>query len=922
MSILQTSCYRLVSEWYKLAWSRVGGCLSWEHVLGDGVDQLALLFPALDLSRSKTISACLLVFCLGLVAGVLAYRQESLVKRRDLITETTKCALAFDANEVRALTGSRADLQSPVYARIKERLIRLRLSQPAARFLHIFRYDPASDRTVFLADSEPETSKEISLPGDIYQDAAQRPGLHSVLHDGKPVVVGPIRNSFGVFVSAYVAVGPSPGVEFISLDVRSSDWMWQLWLATLGWSLLGWLSFGLCLAVVTWNRQRFLREALIRKLYGAVEQSESATMIVSLQSRIEYVNAGLCRQTGYTREELTGRPWWDFSSDKKLPVEVAEIVARVKVGLSWEGQVSNTRKNGQYYPARAVVSPVRGAGGRVVGFIAVFTDISETQRKEQELREAKEQAEAGDHAKGRFLATMSHEVRTPLNGIVGFASLLMDTALTPEQREYVQTIRTSGEALIQLTGDILDFSRIESGRLQLDAAPCDLRANIEDALDIFANRAAENGVQLLHWVDYDVPAQLMVDGGRLRQVVINLVGNAVKFTATGEIEVTVRKLTGKSVSVAPFDDVSRGQLVAEFDDGGLTLEFAVRDTGIGIASENCTKLFQPFTQLDASNVRRFGGAGLGLAISRHLVRMMGGDIRVESELGVGSSFIFTVRARPADEAVIVGASQGRLYGRKIELAVKHLGLRKEIGHLLRQAGAKVLEHTIENLPEAGWDLAVVDCDASLMRKYETSEPDRDWRPERMFGLVAINLGDKERHSLRRHFRMLLNRPVHHRTLLDLLAQASEGLTSRSAIPPVFEEKGLSILVVEDDAVLQRLISSSLMTLGCHCQLAPNGLIGIETASAGVYDVILMDAHMPEMDGLTAVKQIRSGEAGAQNREIWIAAITADHRPEMREMALAAGVNDFLTKPLRLADFEAALQRFLDARKLVAKVARV
>ena len=862
-----------------------------------------------------------MVLCLGLAAGAWGYHEEWIVKRRDLIAETTKCALAFDAAELRDLTGTRADLGSPIYARIKERLMRLRLSQPTARFLYILRRDSVTGTVTFLADSEPETSKDLSFPGDAYKWAAQKPGLQAIFSIGEPALQGPAQDSSGPFVSTYSMIGAAPGEQVLGLDVEATEWSRHLWLVAFRSAALGWLFGGFLSVVVIWNRQRTSREALIRKLYGAVEQSESATMIVSLQSRIEYVNAGLCRQTGYTHEELHGRSWWDFRSEKKLPVEIAEIVARVRAGYSWEGQVTNLRKNGQTYPARAVVSPVRGAGGKVVGFIAVFTDISESQRTEQELREAKEQAETADHAKGRFLATMSHEVRTPLNGIVGFTSLLLDTPLTPEQREYVQTIRTSGEALVQLTGDILDFSRIESGRLQLDTTPCDLRANLEDVLDVFASRAADNGVQLLHWVDHDVPAQLMVDGGRLRQVMINLVGNAVKFTATGEIEISVRKLTGKSVSVAPFDDATQGQLVAEFDDGGLTFEFAVRDTGVGIAHGDCGKLFQPFTQLDASNVRRYGGAGLGLAISRHLVRLMGGDIRVESEPGRGSTFIFTVRASSADARAADEPAQGRLGGRKVALAITHPGLRNEIGYLLRQSGAKVLEHTLDSLAEKGWDLAVVDCDLAAMRELRATAPAQGWQQERLFGLVAINLGIQERQALRRHFHMLLSRPVHHRTLLDLLVKASDGLSGQTTTPPIVAN-GLRVLVVEDEPVLQRLIGASLTTLGCHCGFAPNGRVCVEAVGTGSYDVVFMDAHMPEMDGLTAVKQIRAGEAGAQNRSIWITTITADHRPEMREMALVAGGDDYLIKPVGLTELEIALQRFMRARKTAGDLVKV
>lgn len=676
--------------------------------------------------------------------------------------------------------------------------------------------------------------------------------------------------------------------------------------STIWFVVLVWLLLGLPLATWAWLHQRAQSDAFIHKLYGAIEQSESAMLIVDLENRIEYANAGVCRQTGYAREELIGRAWWDFREEKKLPVEIAEITARVKAGLSWEGQVSNLRKDGHAYPARAVVSPVRASDGRVAGFIAVLTDMSDALRKEHELRSAKEQAETADQAKGRFLATMSHEVRTPLNGIVGFTSLLLDTSLTPEQREYVQTIRNSGEALIHLTGDILDFSRIESGKLQLDATPCDLRANIEDALDLFGNRAAENGVQLLHWIEPDVPAQVLIDGGRLRQVVINLVGNAVKFTARGEIEVTARVLTGKSVSVAPFDDIAHGQMVAEFDDGGLTLEIEVRDTGIGISQEDSRRLFQPFTQLDASTVRRYGGAGLGLAISRHLVRLMGGDIRVESELGRGSKFIFTVRARPAG-SVADNAPDSRLLGKRVALLVTHAGLRAEIGHLLRFAGAKVAEHTLAGLPASGWDLVVADCDDALPGKIAGSALAKQ-PPERLVGLVPVNLSAPERHALRKHFHLLLNRPVHHRTFLELLAKAASGLANRTQPPMAAPPAPLNVLVAEDEPALQRLLGNTIVELGYNCRLVSDGRACLEAVSAGGCDLVFMDLLMPEIDGLTAVRQIRAGEAGDAVRDIWIVAITADHRMEIREMAMAAGVNDFLVKPVKLPELEEALRR--------------
>jgi CheY-like chemotaxis protein len=239
---------------------------------------------------------------------------------------------------------------------------------------------------------------------------------------------------------------------------------------------------------------------------------------------------------------------------------------------------------------------------------------------------------------------------------------------------------------------------------------------------------------------------------------------------------------------------------------------------------------------------------------------------------------------------------------------------------LRLTGAKVTEYLLDDLPSSGWDLAVIDCDMMMLKRLATEAPDQRWRPDRMFGLVAINLGHRERQDLRRHFRMLINRPVHHRTLIELMAKAAEGLASRTAPPLLPAANGLKVLVAEDEPVLQRLIVSTLTTLGCSCRFVDDGRACLEVVGAGGCDVIIMDVHMPEMDGLTAVKQIRAGEAGAQVRDIWIIAVTADHRVEMRNMALAAGVNDFLPKPVNLTDLEEALRRFFEARKITANIA--
>jgi PAS domain S-box-containing protein len=535
-----------------------------------------------------------------------------------------------------------------------------------------------------------------------------------------------------------------------------------------------WIILGLPLGVLHWTRRRSHREALIHKLSEAVGQSRSGIIIFSQSGHVEFVNEGLAELLGIEAKQLLGRSFLEFRN-RIQPATIIDLVwEEISKGRSWEGEWALLRSDGEQCLVTGVVSPVRNRSGTALGFIAVVNDLSAQHRTQEELRAAKERAEAGDQAKGQFLATMSHEVRTPLNGIVGFTRLLLETPLTPEQREYVHTIRTSGEALVHLTSNILDFSKVESGAMQLEPDICDLRETVEDALDIFAARAAERGIELLHWIETDVPRRVIIDRGRLRQVIVNLVGNAIKFTETGEVEVHVRGLTGKGTSLAPFDLGSpTGQLIAELEDGGLTFEFSVRDTGIGISAEDRPRLFKPFTQLDSSTVRRYGGAGLGLAISQNLVRLMGGDIWLESQPGKGSTFYFTVRGRPAPhDAATVEAPAPSIAGVRIAVIAEEESLRSELRRVFGLAGATVVDLTLETLLQQTWDFAVIDCGEALRAELDVYARYPEWKVDRMIGLATVGLSKLDREFLRPHFRILLNKPLHHRTLVELLSRAA------------------------------------------------------------------------------------------------------------------------------------------------------
>ena len=713
-----------------------------------------------------------------ILAGALTgwWSRDRLRERRlsELEADARRCALAFQVAEVRALAGQRADERTAVYQSVKQRLLDLRAVHPTVRFVSLFRHLPERGKVIYLADSEPVGAREESRPGDVFPEAFKMPGLRTLLQTGQPATEGPIRDSFGEWVSGYALitqVADEDGArEFVALDISANDWQGGLFEAGMRGALYVWLLFGMPLGAYLFTRRFAAQTAMIDKLSGAVEESDSAVMIADPHGRIEYVNGGLCQQTGYTRSEVVGRPWRELLSEETPQSLIDDIASRLETGRSWTGGLVGCRKKGELYPARGTVSPVHGKGGRIAGFIAVLNDATELHRQEEALRKEKERAEAGDRAKGVFLATMSHEVRTPLNGMVGFTNLLLDTPLSSEQREYVQTIRTSSEALVQLTGDLMDYTRIESGGLQLDATPCDIRASIENVLDILAGRAAEGRLELLHEVDPDVPALVTIDAGRLRQVLVNLVGNAIKFTPRGEVSVSARLLTGKGLTLTPFgSDVSgeQGQLIAELDDGGLTLEFSVRDTGIGISEENRPKLFQAFSQLDSSTVRRYGGAGLGLVISRNLVRMMGGEIRLESAPGRGSTFYFTVRCRRSDEKLPAPPS---LAGMKVAVVTRQDSLRRELSRELLAANGVAIPLDAAALNTGRWELAVVDCDADFLRKEKERLDSGKWRGSRTIGLVHVGLGSEARQMLRPHFRMLLNKPLHHRTLIELLSK--------------------------------------------------------------------------------------------------------------------------------------------------------
>ena len=660
--------------------------------------------------------------------------------------------------------------------------------------------------------------------------------------------------------------------------------------------------------------ERIQAEEKLRVSFKELEDLQSALDQHCIVARtdprgiITFANDKFCAIAGYSREELIGQDHRIINSKYHPEEFINGLWTTIRSGRVWKGEIKNRAKDGTIYWVDTTIVPFCDAQGAPCQFIAIRSDITSLKSIEEELRGAMERAEAASRAKSEFLANMSHEIRTPMNGILGMTELALDTQLNIEQREYLGMVKSSAESLLTLINDILDFSKIEAGKLDLEAADFSLRDGLGETMKALGFRAHQKQLELAWSVGEDVPDRLSGDLGRLRQVVVNLVGNSVKFTEHGEIVVEVTK------------DKQEGRNVA--------LHFRIRDTGIGIPRDKQAMVFGAFTQADGSTTRKYGGTGLGLAITSRLVDLMGGKIWVESEVGRGSTFHFTTQLTISDvqAAPVELADPGSLRGLHVLVVDDNKTNTTILAGVLASWGMSV--ETVESAKEALaaldhprpvgrsfaliiTDLRMPDMDGFQLFEEARRKPDVCNTPFLLLGSGG-QLGERQRCE-EMGISGYLTKPVQpselFNAILGALPQLTEGHLPRPAVANSPEERkeGMKVLVAEDNAVNRTLATRLLEKHGHTVVTAVNGREALDWVGREAFDLVLMDVQMPEMGGLEATTAIRKKEA-VEGGHLPIIALTAHAMKGDRELCIEAGADDYLTKPIRTEEFFAALER--------------
>ena len=686
-------------------------------------------------------------------------------------------------------------------------------------------------------------------------------------------------------------------------------------------------AFAVVLLVVGW-----WRFVTLKRMKNSLQkaQEDQNILLDNIQTQIWYLTDDhTYGAVNKTHAEFNGVRIEDFAFKNLyaiFPHDVAEVCQRVNKEVFATGKAIRTEEwlphtSGEKRLVSIYKSPKLREDGSVEYVVCSAEDITEQKQAEEKLQKFAQQmedknceladvlmsAQEATLAKSAFLATMSHEIRTPMNGVIGMTGLLLDTDLDEEQRQYAEAVRKSGENLLDIINDILDFSKIEAHRLSLEEMPFDLRATLEDTTEILASRAHEKGLELICLVDPDLPWEVMGDPGRLRQIIVNLCGNAIKFTGQGEVSI-------------------RAELLLS-DTENLQIRFAVKDSGIGIPADRLANIFEPFTQADSSTTRKYGGTGLGLAISKQLVSMMGGELGVESTAGKGSTFWFTACFKPVLTSSVQTPYFAPVNGLKLLVVDDNATNRQLVITLLSGWGCEY--DTAADGPTALWmlqeaaetekpfQIALLDHQmpemdgvtlAQLIRK------DARLNETRLVMLTSLGVRGDAELLQRGGFSAYLTKPLRQQQLHDCLSlltgqKSPESLITRHTIREA-RQRVSRILLAEDNPVNQAVAAAMLKKLGYRVDLVGDGKEAVEALSRINYDLVLMDCQMPELDGFEATALIRDTASAVLNHTVPVIAMTANALAGDRERCMKAGMDDYMSKPVKPKELETMLDTWL------------
>ena len=646
------------------------------------------------------------------------------------------------------------------------------------------------------------------------------------------------------------------------------------------------------------------------KFRAVVESTTNGICMVNPEENLFYLNQGFADMLGYTTEEIIGLNLSQLTTPQQF-LEFTKQTTLRKKGKHNDYEIVLIHKDGSYRDMLVSAAPLTEANGTFKGSLGVFTDITdrkkakiELEKKNKELDGALIKAEAATKAKSEFLANMSHEIRTPMNAVIGMTGLILETKLSPEQMEYVETIRMGGDALLGVINDILDFSKIESGKIELEYIAFDLRDCIEECLDLQASKAMQKGLELVYYIDSGTPNSILGDITRVRQILTNLLGNAVKFTEKGEVvvSVTANKINGKKYE----------------------LQFAVRDTGIGIPQKRMDRLFKSFTQVDSSTTRKYGGTGLGLTISKELCELMGGKMWVESEAGKGTTFFFIIKAEATQDKpkIYLKGSIPHLGGKKLLIVDDNETNRRILSLQTKSWGIEATAtesplQAIELIKEnREFDVAILDMQMPEMDGVTLAKEIRKYQNAKQLPLIMLtSLGRREDiiKAKELDFASYLTKPIKQSQLYNILVEvflSTKVKKKKKKSKLIMNENmaklhPLKILLAEDNLVNQKVATKILAKLGYEIDIVSNGLEVINAVSKQKYDVILMDVMMPEMDGLEATRQLIKKSPKSRPR---IIAMTAGAMKSDKERCFDAGMDDYITKPINVAQLTEALKK--------------